>query len=78
MVSMFDTRVDKTAETLTGFVTVLPGAYSMVRFEAIEGEPLKHLFQKLTQPDLSGSKENMFLGEPPHLQRKTESCASAY
>jgi len=59
--------VDKAAESLFGFVSVLPGAFSCFRWKAIEGEPLKKFLkgQKLTDSNLksfpSCSTANMYL-----------------
>ena len=54
---------DKATESLSGFVTVLPGAYSMVRWEAVKGKPLRKLFEKMTKVHLSPLMENVFLAE---------------
>ena len=47
--------IDKSAESLFGFVSVLPGAYSMFRWEWINGTPLQKFLkgQKLTSSELS-------------------------
>lgn len=61
--------VDKAAESLFGFVSVLPGAFSAFRWEAIKGAPLETFLrgQKLTDSNLdtfpSCSTANMYLAE---------------
>lgn len=37
--------LDKSTETLFGFVSVLPGAFSTFRWEAIKGAPLKEFLR---------------------------------
>ena len=38
---------DKACESFFGFVSVLPGAYSLFRFDAIKGAPLNEFFKGL-------------------------------
>ena len=40
---------DKACESLFGFNSVLPGAYSMFRWKAIKGEPLDQFFRSVTR-----------------------------
>lgn len=42
--------LDKAFENLFGFVSVLPGAFSAFRWEAIQGEPL-HVFLQGARDD---------------------------
>lgn len=39
---------DKSCESFFGFTSVLPGAYSMFRWEAIYGQPLDIFFKNVT------------------------------
>ena len=61
--------VDKAAESLFGFVSVLPGAFSAFRWEAIKETPLEEFLkgQKLTDSKLdsyaSCKEANMYLAE---------------
>jgi chitin synthase len=56
--------MDKATESVFGFITVLPGAFSAYRYEAIRGEPLNLYFKSLTHPDSLGAfKGNMYLAE---------------
>ncbi|CAI2368049.1 unnamed protein product [Moneuplotes crassus] len=61
--------VDKAAESLFGFVSVLPGAFSCFRFKAIKGEPLDRFLQgkTLTDPNNDSYPDcylaNQFLAE---------------
>jgi chitin synthase len=61
--------VDKAAESLFGFVSVLPGAFSAFRWKAIQGTPLETFLkgQKLTDSNLgtypSCATANMYLAE---------------
>ena len=61
--------VDKAAENLFGFISVLPGAFSVFRWEAIKGTPLDKFLegQKLTDykdDEFHSCKEaNMYLAE---------------
>ena len=65
--------VDKAAESLFGFVSVLPGAFSAFRWEAIQGQPLAKFLkgQKLTDSNLSDYPKcgvaNMYLGNFKHF-----------
>lgn len=54
--------LDKTTESNFGFITVLPGAFSAYRFEAIKGEPLRQYFMG---DDLNAKVfiSNMYLAE---------------
>lgn len=36
--------IDKSFESFTGMISVLPGAFSMFRWEAMKGKPLKKFF----------------------------------
>ena len=40
--------MDKAMESVFGFITVLPGAFSGYRYEAIRGKPLAAYFKSLT------------------------------
>eukprot|EP00887_Chlorella_sp_A99_P006915 scaffold2.g6915.t1 len=56
--------LQKPIESLCGFLTVLPGAFSAFRWSAIEGEPLRRYFYGLySQADLSAFEANMYLAE---------------
>lgn len=55
--------MDKSTESLFGFVSVLPGAFSTFRWDAIKGAPLNEF--------LRGSTDEF--GDINHIQR----CASA-
>jgi len=56
--------MDKATESVFGFITVLPGAFSAYRYEAIRGEPLNLYFKSLTDPDSLGAFQgNMYLAE---------------
>ena len=47
--------MDKTLETMFGYVSVLPGAFCAYRLEALQGAPLDKYFHHLSTPlkDLS-------------------------
>lgn len=56
--------LDKASETIFGFVSVLPGAFSAFRWQAIKGKPLEVFFnemKKLGRVDCS--TKNMYLAE---------------
>ena len=55
--------IDKAFESLFGFVSVLPGAFSMYRWEAIQDQPLQHYFKGLDKNNLSCAQANMYLAE---------------
>ncbi|TMW57249.1 hypothetical protein Poli38472_003174 [Pythium oligandrum] len=57
--------LDKALESCFGFISVLPGAFSGYRYEAIRGEPLKAYFQTLNvELDVLGPfTGNMYLAE---------------
>ncbi|QEU58306.1 Chs1 [Kluyveromyces lactis] len=54
--------LDKTTESNFGFISVLPGAFSAYRFEALKGEPMRKYF---LGDDLNGTVfiSNMYLAE---------------
>mmetsp|Transcript_32571 Transcript_32571/g.56385 ORF Transcript_32571/g.56385 Transcript_32571/m.56385 type:complete len:774 (-) Transcript_32571:45-2366(-) len=57
--------LDKPIESLTGFVTVLPGAFSAYRWEALKGSPIdEDYFHSFTHPqDMSAYYSNIYLAE---------------
>lgn len=63
--------LDKAAESLFGFVSVLPGAFSAFRYKAVEGEPLRQFLKghKITDSKLKDDEypslfeSNKFLAE---------------
>jgi len=56
--------LQKPVESLCGFLTVLPGAFSAFRWVAVEGEPLRRYFYGLySQAELNAFEANMFLAE---------------
>lgn len=56
--------LDKSAESLFGIVSVLPGAFSGYRFDALKDEPLKAFFKEMKLHGMvSCNKKNMFLAE---------------
>ena len=56
--------LDKSVEAMTGFISCLPGAFSMVWFEAIKGKPINKLFQSLWSADrITPTDLNMYLAE---------------
>ena len=55
--------LDKSFETLFGFVSVLPGAFSTFRWEAIDGDPLKSFFKGLNGDKHTAKEANMYLAE---------------
>jgi len=52
----------KTFESNFGYISVLPGAFSAYRYEAIRGQPLQKYFYSLSH-SLSTFKANMYLAE---------------
>jgi hypothetical protein len=57
--------MDRPMESVFGFITVLPGAFSAYRFEAIEGAPLEAYFKTLSRDasSLTPFEGNMYLAE---------------
>ena len=55
--------IEKTFETLFGFISVLPGAFSTLRYEAIKGDPLDSFFKGLDSTSHSAKEANMYLAE---------------
>ena len=57
--------MDKAMESVFGFISVLPGAFSGYRLEAIDGQPLDAYFKSLTtEPlELGAFQGNMYLAE---------------
>ena len=55
--------IDKSFESIFGFVSVLPGAFSTFRWEAIRGDPLKSFFKGLESDKHTAKEANMYLAE---------------
>jgi len=49
---------DKANESFFGYNSVLPGAYSMFRWEAIQGQPMKEFFRGLQKEELTCAEAN--------------------
>lgn len=55
---------DKACESFFGFTQVLPGAYSLFRWQAIKGAPLEEFFKRETRSDVPACSEaNEYLAE---------------
>ena len=55
---------DKACESFFGFTQVLPGAYSIFRWEAIKGGPLDEFFKNVTRSEVPTCAEaNEYLAE---------------
>ena len=55
--------LDKSFESLFGFISVLPGAFCTFRWEAINGDPLKSFFKGLEKDRHTAKEANMYLAE---------------
>ena len=55
--------LDKAFESFFGFVSVLPGAFSMFRWESIQGGPLESFFEGMNKESHSPAEANMYLAE---------------
>lgn len=55
--------IDKSFESVCGYVSVLPGAFSTFRWEAIKGDPLREFFRGLKSDEHTAKQANMFLAE---------------
>lgn len=57
--------LDKATESVFGFITVLPGAFSAYRFKALKGTPLRKYFKHIETPasEMSLFEANMYLAE---------------
>lgn len=55
--------LDKSCEAVFGFISVLPGAFSVFRWKAINGGPLESFFKGLDKENHSCSEANMYLAE---------------
>lgn len=55
--------LDKMAEQLFGFISVLPGAFSTFRMSAIRGKPLREYFKGLQKDTNNCFISNMYLAE---------------
>jgi len=55
--------LDKSFESLFGFVSVLPGAFCTFRWAAISGDPLKSFFKGLDKDNHTAKEANMYLAE---------------
>ena len=55
---------DKASESLSGFISVLPGAYTLFRWETIQGKPLTKFFDNLEKNgETDMAKKNEYLAE---------------
>eukprot|EP00359_Climacostomum_virens_P000051 CAMPEP_0204897290 /NCGR_PEP_ID=MMETSP1397-20131031/651_1 /ASSEMBLY_ACC=CAM_ASM_000891 /TAXON_ID=49980 /ORGANISM="Climacostomum Climacostomum virens, Strain Stock W-24" /LENGTH=737 /DNA_ID=CAMNT_0052065017 /DNA_START=759 /DNA_END=2969 /DNA_ORIENTATION=- len=55
---------DKALESVIGFITVLPGAFSAYRWEALQGTPLDEYFYSVRHPEMMNCfKSNVYLAE---------------
>lgn len=55
---------DKASESLSGFISVLPGAYTLFRWETIQGKPLSMFFHNLdNNGETDMAKKNEYLAE---------------
>lgn len=57
--------LDKACESMCGYISVLPGAFSMYRWLAIRGEPLCAYFtiEEIPISELGPAVSNMYLAE---------------
>lgn len=56
--------LNKPIESLCGYMTVLPGAFSSFRYDAVVGDPLRAYFVGLyAEAELSAFDANMYLAE---------------
>jgi chitin synthase len=57
--------LDKATESVCGYISVLPGAFSAYRFEALEGAPLQKYFHHIATPidKLTPFEANQYLAE---------------
>lgn len=55
---------DKALESVFGYITVLPGAFSAYRWEALQGSPLDEYFHSVRRPhEMNCFKSNIYLAE---------------
>jgi chitin synthase len=54
--------LDKSLESVFGYISVLPGAFCAYRYEAVRGSPLKEYFKSITH-ELDPFQGNMYLAE---------------
>ncbi|RYE83891.1 MAG: hypothetical protein EOO65_03195 [Methanosarcinales archaeon] len=71
--------MDKACESVFGYISVLPGAFSMYRWVAIRGEPLCAYFtiEEIPLSELGAATSNMYLAEDRYVRRRFASVCTS-